>query len=170
MSVAALRSLTAAAYISITKLLGNIAIDEQSYDLSTGSPVGQTSLPSCRNLVSSIRGQDAVLPVEGWKAIEIIDQAHIISFHGNTGRDQNGPSDGLWIEPDALPQRHLVLLFRRIPRVYDCLLPGVRSFEVIICREMRCCSRGFDFILCLAVVQVLGIAHRVLLRHRCRRE
>ena len=46
----------------------------------------------------------------GKKLTEITQQTDIIPLHTDTRRDQQAPPDSLGIEPDALQQRHLVLL------------------------------------------------------------
>jgi hypothetical protein len=41
---------------------------------------------------------------------ECSQQAQIEALHGNAKTDEHAPSNGLGVEPDALPQAHLVLL------------------------------------------------------------
>jgi hypothetical protein len=86
---------------------------------------------------------------------KVAQQAHIIAFHANTGRDENRPSYRFGVQLDALPQAHSMLLFRGALGVENDAVEALPAVAMV---------RG----LCLAAVGDFRRLERlldVLLRH-----
>lgn len=53
------------------------------------------------------------------KLTKVINQADIVAFHDNAGRDEHAPCDGLGIQLEALHQSHAALLVGSRTRAFN---------------------------------------------------
>ena len=129
--------------VSVAEALRDVAVDEEADDLADVGAVAEAGLPlrgsatglvSFRkgfedtyprgHLVGAVRHAFAVLAVEGREGVEVGDEADVVALHGDAGRDDDTPHDGLGVELDALQQGHLLLLVGGRPGVLDDLAHG----------------------------------------------
>lgn len=64
-------------YVAISEALRNPPVDEQANDFAAVRAVRESSLPPRWYLVRSIGSEHAILLVELWETVEIVDQADV---------------------------------------------------------------------------------------------
>lgn len=62
---------------------------------------------------------------------EIAQQTDVVTFHADTCRDEDAPAHGFWVEFDALPQAHPVLLFRGLGGTVNDLVHALGVIEAV---------------------------------------
>lgn len=110
---------------TVTKLLGDPAVDEETDDGADVCTVTKAGLPRCGDFVRAVGLQLSILLPPLGKSVETIDQSQIETFHGNASGYKERPGNGLGVEAKTLHEGHLVLLVSGGPGLVDSLFASI---------------------------------------------
>jgi len=129
--------------VAVAEALRDETVDEETNNLSNVGSVAETCLPACRYLICSIGQQYTIFLVELGVGVEGSKKTDVVTFHGNTGRDQDTPEDGLGIQLDTLQEGHVVLLLSGKFGICDGQVVGFGLGDLILVTEVERFASNF---------------------------
>ena len=96
--------------LAVAKLLGDDTVDEETKDLTAKGTIAEAGFPWGGDSEGAVGGQDTVFLVELGKGVEGRQKDDVVAFHDDSGREQDRPSNCLWVELEGLHEAHLVFL------------------------------------------------------------
>jgi len=121
--------------VAVAEALRDETVDEETDDFSNIGSVAETCLPACGYLVCSIGQHDTIFLIELGVGVEGTKKTDVVTFHSDTGRDEDTPEDGLGIQLDALQEGHVVFLLSGKFGICDGQVVGLGMGELILLGE-----------------------------------
>jgi hypothetical protein len=121
--------------VAVAEALRDETIDEETDDFSNIGSIAETCLPACRYLICSIGQHDTIFLVELGVGVEGTKKTDVVTFHSDTGRDEDAPEDGLGIQPDTLQEGHVVFLLSGEFGICDGHVIGLGMGELVLLGE-----------------------------------